>query len=68
MVRITQNRRIALFLLWSFNQSEAEKTKAQKKQKTKKQKKKQRCRNICLMKRKIFFMIAKNIIKSINIS
>ena len=39
MVRITQNKRIALFSLWSFNQSEAEKTKAQKKQKTKKQKK-----------------------------
>ena len=40
MVRIPQNRRIALFSLWSFNQSEAEKTKAQKKQKTKKKTKK----------------------------
>ena len=45
MARITQNRRIALFSLWSFNQSEAEK--------------KKECRNICLTKRKIFFMIAK---------
>ena len=45
MARITQNRQIALFSLWSFNQSEAGK--------------KTRRRNICLMKRKIFFMIAK---------
>ena len=47
MARITQNRRIGLFSLWSFNQSEAGK------------KKKKGCRNICLTKRKIFFMIAK---------
>ena len=45
MARITQNRHVALFSLWSFNQSGTEK--------------KKRCRNICLMKRKIFFMIAK---------
>ena len=44
MARITQNKRIALFSLWSFNQSESGK---------------KRCRNICLMERKIFFMIAK---------
>ena len=45
--RITQNRQIALFSLWSFNQSETGKIK------------KKGCRNICLMKRKMFFMIAK---------
>ena len=44
MARITQNRRIALVSLWPFNQSEVGK---------------KRWRNICLMKRKIFFMIAK---------
>ena len=43
MERITQNRRIALFSLWSFNQSEAVK----------------KSRNICLMNRKLIFMIAK---------
>ena len=43
MARMTQNRWIALFLLWSFNQREAGK----------------KCRNNCLMKRKMFFIIAK---------
>ena len=46
MAIITQNRWIALFSLWSFNQSEAGK---------------KRRRNICLMERKIFFMIAKTL-------
>ena len=44
MARITQNRRIGLFLLWSFNQSEAGKKK---------------WNNIYLMKRKIVFMRTK---------
>ena len=46
MAKITQNKGIALFSLRSFNQSQAGK-------------KKKGCRNICLTKRKIFFMIAK---------
>ena len=41
VAKITQNSQIVLYLLWSFNQSEAGKKK------------------ICLMKRKIFFIIAK---------
>ena len=43
MTWITQNRRISLFSLRSFNQIEAGN---------------KRCKNICLMKRKMFFMIA----------
>ena len=42
MARITRNRRIALFSLWAFNQIKVGK---------------KRCRNICSMKREMFFMI-----------
>ena len=45
MARVTKNRQIALFSLWSLNQIEAGKKKG--------------CRNICPTKRKIFFMRAK---------
>ena len=48
MAKITQNKRIALFSSWSFNQSESGK-----------KKKKKVCRNICLKKRKILFMITR---------
>ena len=64
VARITQSRRIALFSLWSFNQNEA----GGKQKKKKKKEEETRCSNIYLMKRKIFFMIAKNIIKSTNVS
>ena len=42
MARITQNRRIALFSLWSFSQIKVGKKSS---------------RNICSMKREMFFMI-----------
>ena len=48
MAKITQNRRMALFSTWSFNQSESGKKKEKKVY-----------RNICLKKRKILFMIAR---------
>ena len=54
MASITQNKRIALFSLWSFNQTEAGK-------------RKKRSRNICLMEKNILYD-NQSMIKFTNIS
>ena len=69
MARITQNRRKALFSLWSFNQSEAgKKTKKTTTTKQQQQQKKNKMLKYLFNERKNILYDSQNSIKSTNVS